>query len=61
MYDMSAQVNTHHVVVWTEVFEMAEAGDTDADKDGDAQDHQGEQRYGAPETSPHRHAHKHIV
>lgn len=54
MYDMSAQVNTHHVVVWTEVFEMAKAGDTDADKDGDAQDHQGEKRYGAPETSPHK-------
>ena len=42
--------NAHRIVVWTEVFEMAEAGVADADEDSDTQDHQGEKRCGSQET-----------
>lgn len=43
------EANTHCIVVWTEVLEMAKAGVADADEDSNTQDHQGEKRCGSQE------------
>lgn len=58
---LHTQANAHLIVVWTEVFEMAKAGVADTDEDSDAQDHQGEQRCGSPETWNSTYAPRHVV
>lgn len=42
--------NTYCIVLWTEVFEMAEAGVADADQDRNTKNHQSEKRRGSPES-----------
>ena len=42
--------NTHLIVVWTEVLEVAKASVADADEDSETHDHEREQRCGRPET-----------